>query len=109
MDSVDGDEDLTGTVDPDLLDVVVIEIVLQGTEPRELIVDVTEGCFLVLEDRQIGDEAAFVVFGDDGANELAGTLNIGARVHVEIPDPFVNLAGDDFGGFHVEPLPRSFE
>ena len=83
----------------------VIEIVLQGTEARELIVDMAERRLFVFEKRKVGDEAALIVFGDDGANELARALNIGAGIHIEISDPFVNLAGDDFGGFHSEPLP----
>ena len=68
-------------------------------------IDMPERRLLVLEQWEIGDEAALVVFGDDGANELTRALNIGAGIHIEISDPFVNLAGDDFGGFHSEPLP----
>ena len=105
MDSVNGDEDLTRRIHPDLFDVRIIEIILQGTEARQLIIDMAERRFFVLEQGEISDEAALIVFGDDGANELARALNIGAGIHIEISDPFVNLAGDDFGGFHSEPLP----
>lgn len=104
MGAVDGDEDLAGGVDPDLLDAGILEVVLQGAEARELVVDEAERRLPVLERRKIRGETAFVVFGDDGADDLTRPLHIDPRIHVEVSDPLVDLAGDDLGGFHCEPL-----
>jgi len=89
------DEDLRGRVDPDLLDLRVVEVLLQGPEPGDGVEHRADRARGVAERRHDAQRAAGVVVGEGVGDELVDGRSVAQRVDAATTDQLADLALED--------------
>ena len=89
------DEDPTRLVDPDLLDLGVVEQRLQWTEPGHRVDHSTTDLRRIAQRRQRRGHRAIAIVADDLVHEQANRAALGDRVDAAAPDEFADLVLDD--------------
>jgi hypothetical protein len=90
-----GDEHPARLVDPDLLDLRVVEVALQRTEAGHPVQHVTDDGLRVGDRRQRRVDRPLGVVGDHVANQHPDGARIGERVEPATPDELADLAVHD--------------
>jgi len=85
------DEDLLRRVDPDLLDGVVVQVLLQGTESTDGVLQGLAGRRPVGERGDLAAQRPLVVGVEGIADEAAQHPAITDRVHATVPDQLAHL------------------
>ncbi len=99
-DAVAGDEDTVGGVDPDLLDLRIVQEGLERTEARQARDHLPRGLDLIAEQRHGAAERELAVPTDLVPNEASHERRVGGQVGALPSDAVADLFGDrrDGGG-----------
>lgn len=95
-----------GFVDPDLLDVAILQVALQRPEAGQCIEDESGGARPVDQRRQRRVRYPLLVVGDDLVDQQPGRPLVGDRVDAPAPDQLAHLIVDVLGCCR-HPYPRS--
>ena len=99
------DEHPSGGVDPDLLDVIVLEVLLQGPEPGHSVDHGLHRGLRVGERRNRAEHRTLVVVGHGVGHQIADALVVAHRIEAAAADQFADLVLQDRDAIHVCPLP----
>lgn len=101
---VAGDEDLVGGVDPDLLDLVVVEVLLERAEAADGVHHGLGRGHGVGQRWHVATERAFVVGGDGVAHQCLQAHGVAQRVDAAAADQLADLVLEECDAFHLCPL-----